>query len=287
MVDVRAEFRPFRVESKARPYRLAFLVNPDACPPELLDSLFDFNYGVWGGRFNPIIPVRDGQIDEAFWFLLKYVDPDLLYTYTPLAQGTNRPEVYVGWGAFATTYQQATSRESLLSPPRSQVPIDQGTWVMDLRVEYLPQFAFYANEVLFWKLPRRLGVAEAFFPHASCRIDIDYSISVEMRVSSSFMLRIPDEGELLHRVAGVMQTRTYDTNLNFRQVEQKFRRMSAWDKGLYLNGILNLLKGSNRRVVFLSIATGVESSRECHMAPLKRMSAFLNWSETNWTKREP
>src|SRR5271165_722604 len=41
-----------------------------------------------GGRFNPIVPVCKGEIDEAFWSLLRYVDPDLIYTYTPLTQTT-------------------------------------------------------------------------------------------------------------------------------------------------------------------------------------------------------
>src|SRR5207249_11224379 len=88
MVEGPTEFRPFRVESRARPYRLAFLVDPEACPPELLDSLFEANYGLWGGRFNPIVPVHKGEIDDSFWSLLKYVDPDLVYTYTPLTQTT-------------------------------------------------------------------------------------------------------------------------------------------------------------------------------------------------------
>ncbi len=414
------------MESRARPYRLAFLVDPEACPPELLDSLFEANYGLWGGRFNPIIPVCKGEIDEAFWSLLRYVDPDLVYTYTPLTQTTidridqeivpwgieahpahllgpdepphfvadasqglvksrqvlpllmsqqagfafgvaatlltyfhdwksplnkelvrlvtrnfgiiqerafpalpdewsrlqvqnswtpcelfehiarapnllfpfqasaahaaplprvdtvqeqysiivgdsaetwlyfwnriflvrdylrsgwnalclspsllrdgsfigplreflkrraqrsgnspghfnlesfecaddelaelraqilngldvvpvckklcsgefpklnaSRFEVYIDWG-YGTTHQQGTSRNSLLNAPGSRVPIDQGTWVMDLRVQYVPRFAFYGNEVLSWKLPRRVGVAEAFLqPEAlSCR----------------------------------------------------------------------------------------------------------------------
>ncbi len=86
MVGDRTEFKPFGVESGARPYRLAFLVDPEVCSPELLDALFDANYGLWGGRFNPIVPVCKGDIDEAFWSLLRYVDPDLVYTYTALTQ---------------------------------------------------------------------------------------------------------------------------------------------------------------------------------------------------------
>jgi hypothetical protein len=497
MVENRTEFKPFGVESRARPYRLAFLVDPGACPSELLDTLFETNYGLWGGRFNPIVPVIKGEIDEAFWSLLRYIDPDLVYTYTSLTQNTidridreivpwrieahpahlagpdppphfppttaegfvksrrvlpllmsqqsgfasavpptlltyfhdwksplnkelvtlvarnfgiiqersfppvngewarlqiqnnwtplelfhclantpnllfpfqasaahaippprigtlregycilvgenaetwlyfwnriflvrdyfrlrwntlclspallreenfvgrlreflkryahhfgdspssltlqsfecsedelaelstrildgldvipgskklvpgefpslstTRPEVYTSWGD-ATTYQQSTSPESLLSAPRSRVPIDQGTWVMDLRIQYIPRFAFHGNEVLSWKLPRRLGVAEGFFHHR-CRVDADYSFSVEMRQLEPFFLRLPDESEIFHRAAGIMDINSYDINLRHIVKEPKFRRLGLWDKGLYLNGILELFGG--------------------------------------------
>ncbi len=507
----RTEFKPFGVESRARHYRLAFLVDADSCPPELLDSLFETNYGLWGGRFNPIVPVRNGEIDEAFWSLLKCVDPDLIYTYTSLTPTTidriereigpwrieahpphlsgpgqsahyspslsqelvksrqvlpllmsqsgfiapspitlltyftdwktplnkdlvrlvarnfgivyenthpflpeewprlqiqnnwtpwdlfhciahtpnllfpfqasaahaiqpprsdvgrdeycmlvgdsaetwlyfwnhiflvrdflrlgwnslclapallredsfigplreflkhharrsgnspssltllsfecseselselkerilngidvlprskklvrridviprdkklvpgefprldvARPEIYVGWGIEATTHQQGTSRESLFSPPRSRVPIDQGTWVMDLRVQYFPQFNFYGNEVLSWKLPRRAGVAKAFFNQRRCRVDANYCLSTEMRHLEPFILRVPAEAEMFHRAAGVIEIDSYDSNLRIVRKKPRFRRLSPWDKGLYLNGVLEIFGG--------------------------------------------
>jgi hypothetical protein len=498
MADSPTDFKPFGVDSRARHYRLAFLVDPDACSPELLDSLFDANYGLWGGRFNPIVPVRNGEIDETFWSLLRYVDPDLIYTYTPLSQATidridreigswrieahpshlsgpdppahyppsvslelmksrqvlpllmsesvfiapaqvtlltyftdwktpinkelvrlvarnfglihersfpppqdewprlqvqnnwtpwelfhclactpnllfpfqasashaiqpernnvgndeycilvgdsaetwlyfwnhifvvpdylrlgwnslclspallrddsfigplreflkrhvrrsgnspssltlksfecseselselsvrilngldiiprkeklgsgefpkldaARPEIYVGWGHYETTHQQGTSKESLLSPPRSRVPIDRGTWVMDLRIQYFPRFAFYGNEVLSWKLPRHAGVAEAFFNQRRCRVDASYSLSVEMHHLEPFILRIPDEAEMFHRAAGLIEIDSYDSSLKVVRKKPRYCRLSPWDKGLYLNGILELFGG--------------------------------------------
>jgi hypothetical protein len=474
------------------------LVDPEACPPELLDSLFEANYGLWGGRFNPIVPVRKGEMDETFWSLLRYVDPDLVYTYTPLAQTTierierevvpwgiephpahlmapdqaphyvprvseglvksrevlpllmsqqagfafgvaatlltyfhdwksplnkelvrlvmrnfgmiqerelpalpdewsrlqvhnnwapcelfehiartpnllfpfqasaahatrlprtdtaqeeysilvgdsaetwlyfwnrvflvrdylrsrwntlclspsllrdasfvgplreflkrraqrlanspstliiqsfdssedelaelraqilngldviprskslcsgefpslnaNRFEVYIPWG-YGTTYQQGTSRQTLLNAPASRVPLDRGTWVMDLRVQYVPRFTFYGNEVLSWKLPRRVGVAEAFFNEGPCRVDADYSLSAEMRRPQPFILRIPDENEIFRRAAGIVETRSYGPDLRVSLKKPNFRRLGPWDKGLYLNGILELFGG--------------------------------------------
>ncbi len=498
MPENQAEFKPFGIESRARHYRLAFLVNPKVCSPELLDSLFKANVELWGGRFNPIVPVTDGEIDEPFWALLRYVDPDLVYTYAPLSQGTidriereivpwrieahpsylleanptpffhpnaaeslvksrqvlpllmspqgafgfgtvptlltyfhdwksplnndlarlvarnfgiiqeraiptlpdewtrlqvqnnwtpwelfdgiartpnllfpfqaaavhatrlaridtaedeyciivgdsaetwlyfwnriflvrdhlkmrwntlclppillreqsfvgalrdflkqyvhrssnspsgfslysfdcsedelaefkthilngidviprakkltsgefpkldvARPEIYLAWGS-ATSHQRGMSRDNLVSPPQSAVPINEGAWVMDLRIQYIPRFAFYSNEVLSWKLPRRIGVAEAFFSQRRCRIDADYSLSVEMRNLAPLSLRIPDESEIFHRVAGVIEVDAYDSHLEVVRKKPKLCRLGKWDKGLYLNGIFELFGG--------------------------------------------
>ena len=148
----------------------------------------------------------------------------------------------LGWSS-ATTHQQGTSRESLLNAPESRVPIDQGTWVMDLRIQYVPRFVFYGNEVLSWKLPRRTGVAEAFFNQRRCRVDADYALSVEMRHREPFMLRLPDENEIFHRAAGIMEVDTYDSSLKIIRKKPQFCRLGKWDKGLYLNGILDLFGG--------------------------------------------
>jgi len=159
----------------------------------------------------------------------------------PTTSTVNRPGLYQSWGLSATTYQQGTSRESLFGPPRSPVSLDRGTWMMDLRVQYVPQISFYSNEVLSWKLPRRPGVADAFLPNS--RVDADYSISVEKGQLGPFTLRIPSENEIFHRVAGVMETRSYDANLRVTRVKPKFSHMAPGDKALYLNGILELYGG--------------------------------------------
>lgn len=137
-----------------------------------------------------------------------------------------RREDYISWG-YGTTHQQGTSRESLFTAPNSAVPIDQGTWVMDLRVQYIPRFGFYDNEVLSWKLPRRIGVAEAFFNQRRCRVDADYSLSVEMQHLEPFILRLPGESEIFDRAAGIMERNFYDANLNVVLKKPKFRRLGS------------------------------------------------------------
>lgn len=78
----------YSVFTKARPYRTAFLIDPQKTTDELLDAIYDFNLEQWGGRYNPIIPVVDGKISSAYFSLLSFCDPDVVYTYVPLLEGT-------------------------------------------------------------------------------------------------------------------------------------------------------------------------------------------------------
>ncbi|MBN1274230.1 MAG: hypothetical protein JXB26_18360 [Candidatus Aminicenantes bacterium] len=74
----------FFVEIYPRPCKIAFLINPHDCPSLLLDSIIEFNTRTWGGRYNPIIPVSKGEINESYWDLLKFSDPDIIYCYLGL-----------------------------------------------------------------------------------------------------------------------------------------------------------------------------------------------------------
>ena len=73
------------IEAQHRPRRVAFLVDPDHCTDDVFDEIVNFNVKSWSGRYNPVIPVVDGNVPESYWRLLKLVDPDLLYTYCDLS----------------------------------------------------------------------------------------------------------------------------------------------------------------------------------------------------------
>lgn len=77
---------PFLVRCFPRPVRVAFLVDPDGCSPELLDAIFDFQAEVWGGRHNPIIPCVAECIPESSKALLLACDPDIVYSYVDLGR---------------------------------------------------------------------------------------------------------------------------------------------------------------------------------------------------------
>jgi len=71
----------FNVMATPRPRKIAFFINPLNCPIKLFDTIIEFNTNCWGGRYNPIIPIVDGNISEDYWKLLKFSDPDIIYTF--------------------------------------------------------------------------------------------------------------------------------------------------------------------------------------------------------------
>jgi len=76
------------VDVRHRPRRVAFLLDMDRCPDAQFDGIVDFSVSTWGGRYNPIIPVVNGQISDSYWQLLKLANPDILYTYCDLSAET-------------------------------------------------------------------------------------------------------------------------------------------------------------------------------------------------------
>ena len=78
------------VEVQHRPRRVAFLVDVDHSSDALFDEIVDFNISSWGGRYNPVIPVLEGEIHEPYWRLLEIANPDLVYTYCDFSPSTGR-----------------------------------------------------------------------------------------------------------------------------------------------------------------------------------------------------
>src|SRR5690348_14561164 len=77
-----------------RPCRVAFLLDPDSTDPQTLDSIVDFCVDHWGGRYNPIIPIKDGAIRPAYKTLLRAANPDVVYHFSKLDDETLE---YLDW----------------------------------------------------------------------------------------------------------------------------------------------------------------------------------------------
>jgi hypothetical protein len=72
----------------ARPLRVAYLIDTDDCPNQLLDRIFAEAYGRWGGRRTLIIPAKPDEIDERYTEWLWYYDPDVIYSFVALTDET-------------------------------------------------------------------------------------------------------------------------------------------------------------------------------------------------------
>ena len=73
--------------ARARPLRVAFLVENKDHGQTTLDGLFADSYSRWGGRFSLVVPCIDGRILASFWPWLETYDPDVIYSYVDLDQG--------------------------------------------------------------------------------------------------------------------------------------------------------------------------------------------------------
>jgi len=72
------ESTPYPIYVDKRPVKVAFLVNPKMLNQNAFNNLFNFNFEIWNGRFNPIIFTDGKTIDEKYWKFLKSYDPDVI-----------------------------------------------------------------------------------------------------------------------------------------------------------------------------------------------------------------
>jgi|GEM_PF-841265 len=68
----------FQITSRPRHLRYVFFVDENY-PYENLLSLIHSNQKIWGGRYNPIVPVKDKVISESWKEVLKFYDPDFIF----------------------------------------------------------------------------------------------------------------------------------------------------------------------------------------------------------------
>lgn len=76
--------RRLTARGTARPMRIAYLVDLDVCPDELMNALFDEAYGRWGGRRTLIVPSKEEGIDDRYQRWLRLFDADVIYSYAKL-----------------------------------------------------------------------------------------------------------------------------------------------------------------------------------------------------------
>ena len=76
-----------QVQSTVRPLRVAYLVNLEDCPAELLDAIFAECYARWSGRRTLIVPANlESGVHEDYKEWLLVHDPDIIYSYVNLSE---------------------------------------------------------------------------------------------------------------------------------------------------------------------------------------------------------
>lgn len=76
---------PYSIYIDKRPMRIVFLVNPSPDSIDIVDKIINYNRGLWGGRFNPIILTDGNTIEDNWWKFLRDVDPDIIKPLVPLS----------------------------------------------------------------------------------------------------------------------------------------------------------------------------------------------------------
>src|SRR6266542_1265514 len=69
-----------------RPLRVAFLVHQDTGTPSEIAQIVRYGSSCWGGAFHGIFPTDGRQVPGHWWTLLKLLDPDLVYSVTPVEE---------------------------------------------------------------------------------------------------------------------------------------------------------------------------------------------------------
>lgn len=112
-------------------------------------------------------------------------------------------------------------------------------WMVDLEIQY---HTSWSNIIPIWKLPKRLGLAQKFFPNSpnESRIVRESILSTSVTtITQNIHMRIPSDYSIiwtwLERYNNSLRKRNPDLPLS-----QSFRNLRTSDKGRYLQGLLRL-----------------------------------------------
>lgn len=85
--------KSFAIHLEHRPRRIAFAVDLGQEAEKILRGILRFNLRSWGGRHNPIVPLFNGKVPEAYYPLLDVADPDVFYVFGEL-EGRELDEIH-------------------------------------------------------------------------------------------------------------------------------------------------------------------------------------------------
>ncbi len=149
---------------------------------------------------------------------------------------------------FQPQHEQLSGEQTLLrlDPPDDAPPEVDEKWIVEFAVEEPDQERFFSNKEAWWKLPKKQGVGNLFFPHLRCRIGNDHLTCAEVSGQGlNVYLRTPTvatlmQALLLPSVFAPEWCRSLVPDLFPRQLNTLYVRLS--DKGKYVQGVLGLFE---------------------------------------------
>lgn len=163
--------------------------------------------------------------------------PSERYSFGFRGGGLGTPEL------FGATAHQIPGSGGLVNVPG--LPFATGTdehWMQEVRIQYLAQHPYYANEDLQYQLPRRGGLA-SLFSALPGRVDADGGLSYLTGRREGLFVKIPEDRELLLTAIGCDRRGTYDEGLVRRELPPLYRKQTPSDKARYCRGVLDLFGG--------------------------------------------
>jgi len=110
--------------SRARPIRVAYLVEDGEHANLTLDAIFAFSFGHWGGRFSLVVPCEARRPKETYENWLEKFDPDVIYSYVDLESDLIERIHETFYPSFLVRHQIYGRQKITARTLRPQLPID-------------------------------------------------------------------------------------------------------------------------------------------------------------------
>jgi hypothetical protein len=144
---------------------------------------------------------------------------------------------------FGATAHQISSSGGLVNAPG--LPFATGHdehWMQDIRIEYVADYPYYANEDLQYQLPQRSDIAPLFSALPG-RVDLDGGLTLLTERRAPLFIKIPEDRSLILAAIGCGRRSSYDGDLQRRDLGAVYRDHGPSDKARYCRGVLNLFEG--------------------------------------------
>jgi hypothetical protein len=139
-----------------------------------------------------------------------------------------------------------------LDPPVDARSNRSSRWIAELLIENPSQELYYTNRIAWWKLPKKLDLANLFVPHVPTRLGNDHLICAEISGEhQGILLNVPALAPLFHHLLVPRATPSWARELDPSrpEISSKFYIRSS-DKGSYARGVLALFESLQKAAYF-------------------------------------